>query len=382
MIEIGIELVTSHSYGRLFAEGFASHAARFGNWRLRPISAENLTPQVLAKLDGAVARILNDATERIIQRVGIPFVDIYCAHTIPGLAQVTTDNDRIGRLAAEFFLSKGFENYGWYGLKDVIFSDERRQAFTAFLRQHGKTPSAYTCSPGSAKGISSDSPSHVPNARQLGQWLKKLPKPIAIFCCNDLLAYHLAQVATGIGLNIPKDISILGSDNDTLLCSFAPIAISSVNVEASRVGHAAATILHAILNNPPQDRPHKPFLVQPRGIVERESTSFSPIGPPWFSDLLNKIETGIAEGISTADAVAFSGFSSTHVERLFYAKLGKSVQSYITDLRMRKATALLQTSDLSVKEIAFACGYRSSQYFCRAFKAYYGKSPKSSVSPQ
>ena len=382
MIEIGVELATSHAFGRQFAEGLAAYAAKHTQWRLRPIDLEGgLSSKILSSLDGAVLRILDDTIERRVRQAGLPVVDIYCGKNLPGLAQVRTDDERIGQLAAEFFLSKGFENFAWYGMRGVFFSECREAAFVRALQEHGKRVERHICSPLALKGVYSDKPSRFPSSRQLGRWLEKLPKPVAVFCCNDLLAYHLSQTATGLGLNIPNDVSVLGADNDTLLCSFAPIAISSINVDASRVGSAAAQILHAILTDPPREKPHRPFLIQPKGIVERESTSFTPIGPPWFSSILSAIDNNIANGISTADVVSLSGFSATHVERLFHAKFGKSIQAYITEHRMTKAQVLLQTSELSVKEIAFACGYRSTQYFCRAFKSHFDATPTSFLHP-
>lgn len=379
MLEIGIELATSHAFGRQFAEGFAAHAAKLTQWRLHPINFENLNVRSLSQLDGAVMRVLDSTAERMIRQAEIPLVDIYAEKAIPGLAQVRTDDFKIGRLAAEFFQSKGFQNFGFYGMRDVFFSEERGRAFLSTLHGHGKSADVLCCSPSAIKGFSSDIPGRIPNAKQLGRWLRKLPKPVAIFCCNDLCAYHLSHVSAKLGYTIPNDISILGADNDTLLCSFAPIAISSIHVDAYQVGSAAAKILHAIISDPPRAKYHRPFLIQPKGIVERESTSFAPIGPPWLSAILSRIDNNIANGIAAADVVSFSGYSSTHVERLFHARFGKSVQAYITEVRMRKAKVLLQTTDLRVKEVAFACGYKSTQYFCHAFKAYYGTTPKSSI---
>ena len=71
------------------------------------------------------------------------------------------------------------------------------------------------------------------------------------------------------------------------------------------------------------------------------------------------------------------GKSSTYVERIFKQKTTLSVQAYITQVRMAEAKRLLTTTDLMIKEISYRCGYRSVQYFCRAFTAFHGRRPLS-----
>ena len=73
--------------------------------------------------------------------------------------------------------------------------------------------------------------------------------------------------------------------------------------------------------------------------------------------------------------IALTGRSSTFAERVFRRKTGLSIQAYITRLRMETAERLLASTDLMVKEIASRCGYRSAQYFCRAFAAHRGRRP-------
>ena len=67
--------------------------------------------------------------------------------------------------------------------------------------------------------------------------------------------------------------------------------------------------------------------------------------------------------------------SSSHLSRLFSAELGQPPSAYLTDVRIRHATELLEQGDLSIKEIAAQCGYRDPNYFSRAFRTATGQSP-------
>ena len=377
-LEIGIEVEPSHAFGRAFVEGVSKFAIEQKNWNLRALRQDNLSAETLKRFDGAILRIFGNRVERIARESGIPLVDIYCERPRPGIAQITTDETAAGRLAAEFLLSRGFTHFGCCGVNDFAYSDICTDAFRKRIAAEGFPISRYECPPRfRGKDLLGDStPYKTPDAASIRKWLRSLPKPTAVFCCNDHRAYQVVDTALKAGLDIPHDVAILGCDNDTMLCSFAEVPISSIDPDAFRVGYSAARLLNAIIHRRPVDRAHRTVLVPPKGLIERESTEFAPFDPPWLAEAVLTIERNLADGISATQIFESSGFSPPHVEKVFKAKLGCSVQNYITKMRMKKAVALLRTGDLSTKEIAAACGYASSQYFCRVFKAQFGEPPQ------
>ena len=68
-------------------------------------------------------------------------------------------------------------------------------------------------------------------------------------------------------------------------------------------------------------------------------------------------------------------FSKSNLYRLFFHHLGISPKQYVIKLRMNKALSMLAVGDLSVKEIALACGFLDDKYFSRVFKSTYGYPP-------
>lgn len=76
------------------------------------------------------------------------------------------------------------------------------------------------------------------------------------------------------------------------------------------------------------------------------------------------------------DALAkISGYSRYHFSRLFTARRGISPGAFIRELRLNRAVKLLQTEKMSVKEVASACGFDDTSYFCKAFRKSFGVSP-------
>ena len=67
--------------------------------------------------------------------------------------------------------------------------------------------------------------------------------------------------------------------------------------------------------------------------------------------------------------------SASHLQHLFKAETGSCLGRSLTEERLRRAAALLLTSDGSVKEIAYTVGYKHPSSFIRAFTRYFGRAP-------
>lgn len=86
------------------------------------------------------------------------------------------------------------------------------------------------------------------------------------------------------------------------------------------------------------------------------------------------INTG-AEVPTVPDLAASVNLSPSRLRHLFKVNAGISLRRYLERIRMERAEVLLMTTFLSVKQIAAACGYRSSASLVRAFRQAVGQSP-------
>jgi AraC-like DNA-binding protein len=87
------------------------------------------------------------------------------------------------------------------------------------------------------------------------------------------------------------------------------------------------------------------------------------------------VETQLTEEISIAEISVAVGASVSHLQRCFRACFGVSIIRYIHQMRLRRAATLLQTTDLTVIEIAFAVGFADASYLARLFRREYGIAP-------
>jgi transcriptional regulator GlxA family with amidase domain len=67
--------------------------------------------------------------------------------------------------------------------------------------------------------------------------------------------------------------------------------------------------------------------------------------------------------------------SLSRLSHIFKDETGINVKHYRLGYRLQVAAALLSSTSVSIKEIAFATGYQHSSSFVRAFKTHFGVSP-------
>lgn len=90
---------------------------------------------------------------------------------------------------------------------------------------------------------------------------------------------------------------------------------------------------------------------------------------------LSYIEEHYAE-INERQAAEYVNLSYSYYSKIFHKVMGKKFQDYLTAVRIRAAERLLLAGDMTVTEIALACGFSSSSHFIERFKAVYRVTPK------
>ena len=69
-------------------------------------------------------------------------------------------------------------------------------------------------------------------------------------------------------------------------------------------------------------------------------------------------------------------FSPIYFHKLFLASTGKRLREYVEEQRIKKAVELLVSSDKTLSEIAYECGFSSQAYFSTAFKRIKKETPR------
>ena len=91
--------------------------------------------------------------------------------------------------------------------------------------------------------------------------------------------------------------------------------------------------------------------------------------------MLAFIQENYAEKLTLQEIADASAISTRECLRCFQASIQQSPMEYLMEYRIQMAAKLLETTDLSITEIAMETGWGSSSYFTKTFRSFRGKTP-------
>ena len=284
--------------------------------------------------------------------------------TIPN---ITADYLGTGRMAARFFLERGFRNFGFFGMNDVCWSDERCDGFRREVEAAGFGDSFY-----SYRMQEIDMVWYYQRNR-LREWLRMIPKPIAIMACDDNQGANLIEACHGIGIKIPEEVSVIGVDNDESLCSLGSTTLTSIQIDIEEGGRQTAALVERLVADP--TAPVEDVVLRPVKIVGRMSTAAFATADQQILKALLFIHKNALKKISVSDVMAEAALSRRLLERRFKAVTGKTLYEYITDQKLKYFAEQLVDTDEQVINIALSMGENDTKSISRRFKQLYGCTP-------
>jgi transcriptional regulator GlxA family with amidase domain len=97
---------------------------------------------------------------------------------------------------------------------------------------------------------------------------------------------------------------------------------------------------------------------------------------PKLVKVIKLMEESLEEPIARAKLANAVGLSSRQLERLFRKYLGRTPTRYYLELRLNRARLLLLQTDMSVLDVALACGFVSASHFSKCFREFFGRTPR------
>ncbi|MEO8205210.1 MAG: substrate-binding domain-containing protein [Chthoniobacterales bacterium] len=304
-------------------------------------------------------------SERIIQKLGLPTVNVSSFLPSPKLPSVMTDKILTGHMAAEYLIDCRFHHFGYFGYHAHT---TYLQSFTKTVKKAGYKSSAHLHS---RLGVYEDFSSS--EHRSIRQWLGKLPKPVGIFCSSDWEAWLLWNVCKTLDLQVGKEVGILGFGNDELFCQACNPPLSSVENRPDIIGAEAAALLFTMIRG--RKPPARPLLIPPSGIVHRASTDVLASQNPYVIQALDFIRANIDRPLRIHHIAKTVALSRRCLERRFQEELNHTVLESIHVLRIERLKNLLISTSARIEEIASICGYNDSSKMIRFFRQRTGIPP-------
>ena len=365
----------AYSSNRNYLSGIARHLRRTAGWRTHVYdNFYDFTDEMIDKLcqrhyDGIITVAPHDpSVSGKLARLKTPLVLIAHDYDMPArrknITIVQCDNATIGNIAARHFMSLGkFRTFAFVMSNPVVhWAEMRLCGFREALSQHGYTVASI---------ISSHQAGSERDLAFLRQQIAPLPKPLAIFAAYDQRAAQVLQACTATGFNVPKDIQIIGVDDDPVFCDLCRPTLTSISTGQRRMGEVAALELDRMMTAGGIAR--RLVTLRNAEIIERESTA--PISPATtlVDRALSYIYRHATDGIGPRDVVTYLGVSHALVGRRIKQLEGRSLAQIILLARLKAVRSKLRTSKMSISAITRQCGFDNADYAKRAFRKTYGQ---------
>ena len=289
----------------------------------------------------------------------VPVVYLHAAPAFHGgrIARVSVDNEAIARAAFRELSAGRPDAYAVVGTCwEAEWSGTRIDTFTALCGEAGMSCHAFPF-----RGEP-----EVERRERLARFVEELPRKTAIFAVHDRTAAEVAAAAKASRRDIPRELTLLGVDNDVALCETLNPAISSIQLDFERAGFAAARMIG--------ERENGSASISPLLAVRRRSTGGSGRREKFVLEAVEMIRREACDGLTAMEFAKRFRCSRRLFNMRFREATGHSVLDEIQHVRLEKAFALLSGTDTAIGAIADFCGFGSDVELRHVFRARTGKS--------
>jgi len=320
--------------------------------------------------DGLITEWLEDKTEAILDlKLDVPTVIVDTDFCYTGVVSVDVDDFAVGREAAQAFRQSGLKSFACLG-NGQPYSDQRVEGFRDAIDDHAEFASH------TVTGFEDSRYSEFfirPNPA-LRKWLTDLPRPVGIFAVHDPLGRFLCGACQQMDLKIPEDVSIIGANNDDLVCGLTHPMLSSVAIPWDSIGEVAGEAMQRLLNAETTGS-SEALLVPPSGVVLRHSANHFAVDDPMLRRAMSYLSDRMQDPISVGTMCRDLRVARRTLERKFKEHYRCTPWEMLCKLRVNQAKQLLANSNHPVSLISELCGFHDPERMAVVFKHITGMPP-------
>ena len=391
-------------------------------WTVEAVPSDESRPEDVPSLLAAYHPVIGCVVDCSDDSVSLPprlfgTLPVVYLHPPPSLRRnratfVATDNEAVARAAFRELSAARPPVFAVAGvIEGLSWSRERERTFVALAAK-----ASIEC-----RVFGTRSETKEARAARLADWVATLPRHTAVFAVNDFVADDVVAAAAAAHRGIPRDLTLLGVDNNTEICESSHPTVSSIEIDHERGGHVAARLLAATMtdraargmttaavaanddalraNDKIPSSPAMPAChcgaatrhcaigasslqgagpaaatIGPLLVVRRESTGGYGRREPYVVRAVEIIRREACDGLTAAGLAARMPGSRRLLEMRFREAMGHSILDEIMHVRLEKVETLLAGTDTPIGAIADFCGFGSEVELRQIFRIRTGMS--------
>ena len=303
-----------------------------------------------------------------------PFVSMAAAQLQPGVAFVGGSMPRIIEAAARHFRQQGLRSIAQLVLENNVQTQINNASMFNQIVKPADPKQAVRVEPVAPELLADSDQSVAPVPKGLAAWLDRLPKPAGILSLDYGGGGYLIRVGHALGLRVPEDIAIIGTD-DVDMCLASNPTLTSVVAASEIIGFEAMKTLDQIMSGQPA--PAKPVRVDATDLHVRQSTGLKGAEICDIAAAVNYINQNACRDLTVEQVLQKTQrVSKMTFHKHFLAATGQTPGEAIRQRQIAEARRLLAETKLSITLVAENSGFNSSSDFARAFRAAQGMTPR------
>jgi LacI family transcriptional regulator len=373
--KVAVLLETSTHYGRGLLRGVIRYSHLHGPWSLYIGGGDMEQGLPKIEFNAIIARVHSVKLARDIKHIAIPTVvlesgteEVKKANPLGRCSEILADSPKVARVAADHLLGAGLQSFAFCGFVNAPWARIRERAFIQYLTEKGWPCVKHSINIRNWMRYGTWARAWGRERRRLETWLKSLPRPTGLMACNDMCGRQVLEACADAGVRVPGQLTVVGVDNDELLCELCDPPLSSVALDVETAGYEAARLLDLQMSGK-MKKSRRVVPVKPLWVVARRSSEIMVKDSPLVGDALRFIADHVGRGITVPDVVSAMGTSRRTLERKFSHSIGRSILTEINRCRLDRAKRLLQETNLPASRIATAAGFANTRMFNRVFRS-------------
>jgi LacI family transcriptional regulator len=288
---------------------------------------------------------------------------------------ILPDHREAGRLAADYFVARGFRHLALVGHQAMRILPAVEQGFGERADAHGcLRHHFYFQSP--QAGHTEDMTKEQRWAYREGkliEWLTSLPKPVGLLSCTSPLGAAACRICLQHGIAVPEEVAVMVLGDLPAPCELAAVPLSSVDMSRGEMARTAVRLLDQMIRG--ESVPTHTY-VRPRGVITRRSTDILAIEHPLVARTVRFLWDHLDRDLSVDQVAREMRTSRYRLERLFRQHFRRGINTELRRARLERFRELLRTTDLTIAELAPRVGFNSDKFLHRTFRNLYGLTPR------